>query len=232
MKFIPIASSSSGNCYRVLGSNSQILIEAGIPFKEIQKALDFRVSGLSGVLISHEHQDHAKAVLDMLRHGVDVYLSHGTKQALGLDHHRLKVIQPGKKFKIGEFLVFPFEVQHDAKEPLGFLILDKKDKLLFATDTYYIRYVFKGLTIIAVECNYSEEILRENIINGITPVEMKKRLIKSHFSLENYVEFLKANDLSSVREIWLIHMSDRNSDSEMFKEKIQALTGKPVYTPI
>ena len=101
--------------------------------------------------------------------------------------------------------------------------------MLFATDTYFIRYRFNGLNIIAVECNYSEEILKQNIIDGIVPVAMKKRLMQSHFSFENYKEFLKANDLSNVKEIWLLHMSSRNSDAERFKKEIRELTGKPVY---
>ena len=57
---------------------------------------------------------------------------------------------------------------------------------------------------------------------------MARRLTKSHFSLENLKSFLKANDLSQVREIYLIHLSDANSDEEKFKYEIAALTGKPV----
>lgn len=231
MEFIPIASSSEGNCYRVIGSDSsQLLIEAGIHIKRIREAMDFRLSSVDACLISHEHNDHAKAVKDLLKAGVNVYMSEGTRVALGLKHHRIKIIEGGKQFKVGEFIILPFDVQHDANEPLGFLIQDSMgEKLLFATDTYYIRYRFKGLTIVAVECNYSEKILKQNIIDGVVPAVLKGRLERSHFSFENYKDFIRANDMSTVREIWLIHMSGNNSDSELFKREIQAITGKPVY---
>ena len=104
-------------------------------------------------------------------------------------------------------------------------------KVLFATDTYYIRYKFTGLTHIIVECNYSMKILNENIASGRVPKLMKKRLMRSHFSLENVKDFLKANDLSKVEEIWLLHLSDNNSDEDLFKREIQALTGKLVIVP-
>jgi len=80
-----------------------------------------------------------------------------------------------------------------------------------------------------VECNYSMDILRENIANGSVPVELKNRLLMTHFSLENVKDFLRANDLSKVQEIWLLHLSEGNSNAARFKREIQQLTGKPVY---
>ena len=80
-----------------------------------------------------------------------------------------------------------------------------------------------------VECNYSMDILNENIKAGRVPAAQKKRILQSHFNLENVKDFLLANDLSQVKEIWLLHLSDRNSDAELFKREIMELTGKPVY---
>lgn len=159
-------------------------------------------------------------------------MSPGTADAIGIEHHRIKRVTVKKKFNIGTWTILPFDVQHDVSEPYGFLLANKAgDKLLFATDTFYIRYKFPGLTHIMVECNYSMKILNENILEGRVPQVMKKRLLRSHFSLENVKEFLKANDLSKVQEIWLLHLSDSNSDEKLFKQEIQALTGKMVYVP-
>src|SRR5699024_2678510 len=113
---------------------------------------------------------------------------------------------------------------------LGFLMQSRNGgKLLFATDTYYVRYKFQGLTHMMIECNYSMDILEENIASGRVHKAMKRRLLKSHFSLENVKEFLKANDLSKVQEIHLMHLSDSNSDKDRFKREVQELTGKAVY---
>src|SRR5690606_11861741 len=112
----------------------------------------------------------------------------------------------------------------------GFLFANQAgEKLLYATDTYYIRYKFSGLTHIMVECNYSMDILRARVEAGLVEPALKHRILKSHFSLEHVKDFLKANDLSNVREIWLLDLSDGNSDAERFKREIQVLTGKMVF---
>jgi len=226
----PLASGSRGNCYHITDGSSPLLLEAGIPFKEIQRGIGFTTSELAGCLVSHEHQDHCKAVKDALKAGVEVWASAGTKKALQISAHNLRPMAPLINYGIGSWTVKPFEVQHDATEPLGFLLANRsKDKLLYITDSYYCRYKFLGLTHIMIECNHSYEILRRNTEAGLLPVAMKNRLIRSHFSLENVKAFLEANDLSRVQEIWLIHLSDGNSDADQFKREIQELTGKPVY---
>lgn len=225
-----LASGSSGNAYLVSDGHTQLLLECGISFREIQVATEFETSGISGCLISHEHKDHTKGLNGVLRAGIDVYASQGTIEAEGIEHHRLKPIAAKQQLKIGTWRVLPFDVEHDANEPLGFLLMNQVgERLLFATDTYYVRYRFNGLTHIMVECNYSMDLLNENITNGIVHPAMKRRLMRSHFSLENVKEFLKANDLSKVQEIHLLHLSDNNSDEKLFKCEIQELTGKPVY---
>ncbi len=227
---LPLASGSQGNCYRVTDGSTPLLLECGIPFREIQKGLHFRVSEVAVCLVSHEHQDHSKAVRDVMKAGIDCYMSAGTAEALGISGHRLHIIKAKQQFRIGTWTILPFETQHDAAEPLGFLLANQDgEKLLYATDTYYIRYCFHGLTHVAIECNYSLDILKQNVEAGLVEQALKSRIIKSHFSLEHVKEFLKANDLSKVQEIWLLHLSDNNSDSERFKREVMELTGKPVY---
>lgn len=225
-----LASSSSGNCYRVSDGNTALLLECGIPIKEIREGLEFRLSEVDGCLISHEHKDHCKAVKDVIRAGIDVYMSAGTKAALGLRGHRVKVVKALEQFQVGTFTILPFDTQHDAQEPLGYLIYSRATgkKLLFATDTYYIRYKFQGLTHIMVECNYASDILQGNIEDRLIPLSLKNRLLESHFSLANVKNFLLANDLSKVQGIYLMHLSSGNSDAERFKREIQEVTGKQI----
>ncbi|SES03146.1 MBL fold metallo-hydrolase [Salipaludibacillus aurantiacus] len=225
-----LASGSQGNCYHITDGRTALLIEAGISFKEIRRQLDFQTSNIAGCLVSHEHKDHCKAVPDVLRAGINVYMSEGTASEINAAGHRIKHVKSKQSFRLGTWTVLPFDVQHDVSEPLGFLLANQAgDKLLFASDTYYIKYKFKGLTHLLLECNYSLDILNENIEAGRIHKAMKHRLLRSHFSLENVKEFLKANDLSKVQEIHLLHLSDSNSDEERFKREIQELTGKLVY---
>ncbi|MEH6941491.1 MBL fold metallo-hydrolase [Bacillus sp. JJ722] len=227
-----LASSSKGNCYHITDGKTPLLLEAGIKFKEIQRKLNFQTSNIAGCLVTHEHGDHCKGLKDVLKAGIDCYMSSGTAEAINIKHHRIKPVRAKEQFQIGTWTILPFDVNHDVSEPYGFLLVNQEgEKLLFATDTYYIKYKFTGLTHIMIECNYSMDILDANIVTGRVPAMMKKRLIKSHFSLENLKEFFKANDLSKVQEIWLLHLSDNNSDEELFKKEIQELTGKLVHVP-
>lgn len=226
-----LGSSSAGNSYLITDEKTELLLEAGLKYKDIQRALAFRVSRLAGCLLSHEHKDHSLSVPNLIKSGIDIYTSKGTAESVGIaGSHRVKVVRPQERFSIGTWTILPFETEHDAAEPLGFLIANQDgDKLLFATDTFYLRYRFTGLTHIMVECNYSMDILNANIAADRMPAVLKSRLLKSHFSLEHVKDFLQVNDLSRVQEIHLLHLSDGNSDEERFKREIAELTGLPVY---
>ncbi len=226
-----IASGSSGNAYRISDGTTALLLDAGLPIKEIQRALDFHVRDLAGCLITHEHGDHVKAAADLAKAGINIYASRGTIQAAGLTGHRIKPVEALRELQIGSFAVKPFDVQHDAKEPLGFLLTSGTtgEKLLYFTDTFYLKYRFNGLTHIMGECNYAVDIVENNIRKGLIPAELAIRLMKSHMSLEHFLGFLRSNDIRQLKQIYLLHLSDNNSDAERFKREVQRLTGVEVY---
>lgn len=231
MDITVIASGSSGNAYRISDGDTALLLDAGIPLQRIKQALNFRVRDLAGCLVTHAHGDHAKAAGDLSKAGVDVYTSQGTIDACRLAGRRIKPVKALQEVMIGTFAVLPFDVQHDAPEPLGFLLTSRRtgEKLLYFTDTYYLKYRFTGLTHIMGECNYSMDIVEQSVRNGYIPPELVPRLIKSHMSLEHFLDLLKANDLHEVKQIYLLHLSNNNSDAERFREAVQKLTGTEVY---
>lgn len=222
-----LASGSTGNLYTLSDGRATIMLDCGLPFREIERLAGYNLP--EAVLVTHEHKDHSKAAADFLRLGVDVYMTAGTAEALELSSHNLHICRHGISFRIGGIKVAPFGTRHDAAEPVGFVISDGEDRVLYATDTYYLRWKFSSLTKIMVEANHSYEILRENVEEGRLDERLMERLTKSHFSIENVLGFLAANDLSQVREIWLIHLSDNNADPELFQHMVAAATGKPVY---
>lgn len=230
-----IGSGSSGNCYRIDDGKTALLIECGLPIKKIKAGCNYDLSAISGCLITHEHGDHILAANDLMKAGVDVYMTKGTAVAGGAETYRLKLWHRDgvdginnpyyHTVKIGTFSVKPFMVHHDAAEPVGYLIESKAtgEKLLFVTDTYYIDYTFDGLTHVMVEANFSAESLANSENDP-----RRSRLRHSHMSIENCIELLKANDLSRAKEIWLIHLSSSNGDIEGFKCKVQEATGAVV----
>lgn len=224
------ASGSTGNLYRVDDGRTRILIECGVGLKEIQRHLGFSLSTCAACLITHEHKDHSKAVKDILLRSVPCYMSRGTAQALQVDAvPGVQFISDKETRRVGTWNVTAFGVQHDAREPLGFLLDNGEDRVLYATDTYYLRYRFPPCTVLLVECNHSYEIVDRRVREGKINQTLARRLVKSHMSLENLIEFLQANDLTKVRQIYLLHLSDGNSDAEGFKRRVQQETGAEVY---
>ena len=217
-------SSSKGNCYLISDGFSSLLLEAGLSFDKVKK--DVKLHKLSGCFVTHEHKDHSKYVSSLLYHCVKVYMTQGTKEASKLeDNYNLITCKYRQTVISGTFKVTFFETQHDAKEPAGFLIESLKtgERLLFATDTYYIKYKFKNLDYIMIECNYDLDILNRNIESGKISSSRKNRILKSHFSLQNVVKYLKCLDLKKCKKIYLMHLSDDNSDELHFQETIMKI---------
>ena len=226
-----LASGSTGNCYHISDGKTSLLLEAGIPFGDIQKGCKFALSSISGCLVTHEHGDHAKSADKLMKHSVDVYASQGTAEACNWSGHRLHMVKSMDFFKIGTFTVMAFDVEHDSAEPLGYLIISResKERLLYVTDTHYLRYKFEGLTHILCECNYDRRTLFDNVRRGYLAPFLAERITKSHMSIETVLNMLRANELSNVQQIYLLHLSADNSDAADFKERVQRLTGAEVY---
>ena len=234
MKLYILGSSSKGNCYLLQSEKTGevLILEAGIKLQEIKKALNFNISTIVGCCITHEHGDHAKYVLQYLEARIPVRKSEGTMhRTIPSDYASFLPLmcEAGSRFSLGGFDIIPFDVQHDAEEPLGYLIRHEEcGTVLFATDTYYLKYKFPGLNNVLIECNYDLNILDHNTDAGhISPVR-RERTIKSHMSYNTCLETLQANDLSQVNNIILIHLSDANSNESEFVTGIKAATGKNV----
>ena len=154
MKLHVLGSSSSGNCYLFQSEKTGevLAVEAGVKFNKVKKVLDFNLNSIVGCIVSHEHGDHAKCVGDFINACIPCYMSQGTKHALGFSSsYWAKGLLPFEQVVINGFRVIPFPVQHDAAEPYGYLIRHEEcGTVLFATDTYFLKYKFPGLNNVTV----------------------------------------------------------------------------------
>jgi phosphoribosyl 1,2-cyclic phosphodiesterase len=205
------------------------MLDCGVPWEKIREAFKFQTSKISALILDHEHGDHSKAVKEVAKAGIDVYLSKGTMDALNLKGHRYHIVESKKRFKVGTWDILPFDAVHDAEEPLGFLMASGKEKALYLIDSAYCKYRFKGLTLIAIGVNFDTDILMDNVTCGFINPELVKRILKNHMSLNTARNFFQANDMLKVQEIHLLHLSDKNSDAERFRREIEGITGRPVY---
>ena len=236
LEITAIASGSTGNAYLLDdGAGHKLLLECGIPFQKLLEALKFNLIKLSGCLLTHEHKDHSKAVKDLLKHSVMVYTSKGTAKALEIDDHwNCRAAPELMEQRIDSAWTFvPLRAEHDAKEPFMYLIKSRfaDAHILFATDTYYIKYKMpEDLTHVMLEVNYSMEHLNENIEDGVVDAGRKKRILHSHMNLQTAKEFFQANKFPDLEMIYLIHLSEDNSEEARFIKEIEEMTGVPVVT--
>jgi len=233
MKLTVIGTGSKGNCYLLTANNGEtLIIEAGVHISKINQALNHDFSKVVGCIMTHEHGDHSRAYLDlMLGQAVDIYTSRKTHEVFSENppnlSHRAKTFSETGNF-LGEFRILPFDVKHDAADPLGFLIHHKEcGKVLFLTDTYFCGYTFAGLNNVIIEANYCENIVAENYGDAAQEF-LKDRIAQSHMSLKTCISTLKTNDLQSVNNIVLIHLSDLNSNQFTFATAVTEATGKNV----
>lgn len=231
MKLKVIGSGSKGNAYILENKEEALLIECGVKIDKIKQALNFNISKVYGCIVTHEHADHSLSINELMKLGINVYASEDTfrKVAYNIKSTRQKVIKVNTTYQIGNFQILPFDAQHDVPT-FGFIIYHPEcGRVLFLTDSFYCKYTFPGLNNIIVEANYSKKIIDSKFGIGSDKEFLRNRILKSHFSLENCKELLKANDISSVNNIVLIHLSDTNSDEELFKREVTELTNKNVY---
>lgn len=220
-----IASGSTGNCYRISDGSTTLLLECGIRFESIQADCGYKTSNISGCLVTHRHGDHAKSVKKLIQRGIPVYGPKDLEEA----YAGVTVWEPLQYHRIGSMTVLPFAVKHDVECHSYQIETDDGEKLLYVTDTAYVHYTFAGLTHIMIEANYSKTQMIDNMGKGRLPEYLVKRIMKSHMSIETLLEMLRVNDMKSVKQIYLLHLSNMNSNAAQFKELVQRHTGAEVY---
>lgn len=234
MRMCSIASGSSGNCIYVGSDNTHLLIDTGISKKKIDEGLaELGLTGddISGILITHEHSDHIQGLGVFCRkYEVPVYATKGT--LIGIQNYKslgkmpeglYREIRKNESFEIGDLLVKPFEISHDANEPSGFRI-EKEDKsVAVATDLgkfddYTIENL-KNLNGIVLEANHDVHMLEV----GPYPYYLKQRVLGNHGHLSNELSGrLLCNILhDKLKFIMLGHLSKENNFPELAYETVK-----------
>lgn len=223
MVLTTIGTGSKGNCYLLSADSSNLILDAGISAK-MAGSYVWKWSCIDGCLVTHEHKDHAKYWADYARLGVPVYMTKGTyTKVQTAPEWTMHPVESKATFKTGKWTVMPFDVEHDAVNPVGYLIRygPTGETVLYATDTYYLRYTFPGVNYWIVECNYCEDRLDGSEMS----LQLRGRLLRSHMSLRRLKDTLAANDLTQTRAIVLVHLSDERSDSERMIREISEIAG-------
>lgn len=232
VKFCSFASGSSGNCYMVKDEETAILIDAGISGKRILERLEQTNTDkdmVQAVLVTHEHSDHVMSLPVLTRKlpGSVVYANEATWESIKrpVAKEQQRVFVSGEDFQIGDFLVRPFRVSHDAAEPVGFSVFHGDNQISICTDSGYIsEEVFEEISradLLLLEANHE----REMLLCSRYPYPLKQRILgdEGHLSNVSCGECLcrMAAEYPKERCVLLGHLSRENNTPEMAMQAIK-----------
>ena len=209
-----INSGSSGNCYILTSDSGETLIlDCGIPIKEIKKGLNWNIKDVVGVLCTHQHSDHNKSLKDFINMGIPVFAPY-----LSLESMKMET-----EFNIRMFDLTTIDGNwthtHADGTPcpiFGFLITHKEmGRMLYVTDTNLIKWKFKGINHILLGTNYDKDLV--NVDNK----SKANHVFRGHLSIDTACEFVKANYSDGLQNVIMCHLSRENADSDSFIEKMK-----------
>ena len=211
-----LGSSSAGNCYLLTSDSGETLIlDCGIPIKEIKKGLNWNIRNVVGCIVSHAHSDHSKSVEDLESMGIPIlapYLGNSCKS-----------------MNMGEFTVKPFDLttidgswtHTDANgEPCpiyGFLITHKEmGRMLYITDCQVVKWRFKDINHILLGVNYDKDLIDNEDSAKVNHV------YRGHMSIDTACDFVKANNSKDLQNVIMCHLSKNNADKDLFIDKMKS----------
>lgn len=226
MQMKVLGSSSKGNCYILDNGEEALVIECGLPYSYVQRAMCYDMGRICGVLVSHEHGDHAKHAKEYAKRMHTVLTAQETADAIGIGKYEyLRPLTEDVAVRVGKFAVKAFRVVHDAVCPYGFLIYhEQMGNMLFATDTCGLLKRYRDIQHYVIEANYATEIITKNVYDGNITAKHADRVRNSHMNIQTVANILHNGDKSNLINVVLIHLSDNNADEVRFKAIIQDAT--------
>jgi phosphoribosyl 1,2-cyclic phosphodiesterase len=236
LRFASLASGSSGNCLVAETAGTVVLVDCGLALTETERRLarlGLVPSGVSAILITHEHGDHADGAFEFAAaHRISVYLTHGTLAALKaegkvLDGVPLVLVNGRQSFFVDGIQLVPFTVPHDAREPVQYVLSDGAARLGVVTDvgisTAYVEKILSGLDALVLECNYDYDMLW----NGGYPRWLKERIAGPFGHLDNRESerLLGALDRSRLKHVIGAHLSQQNNRPELARAALARALG-------
>lgn len=232
MRFSVLASGSSGNATVVEAGGTAILIDCGLSVRRLTARatpLGIDVSTLDGVIVTHEHGDHIGGVGALARrYGLPVYMTHGTRVAAGFENDgkfALTEISPHETFAIGELVLHPAPVPHDAKEPCQFVVESDAGRLGILTDlgsdTRYIQQHFADCCALILEFNHDLELLSACEYPDSVKERIAGRL--GHFNNGQAASLLTSLMSARLRHVLGAHVSVRANTVHRVRQTLAAV---------
>lgn len=220
MKLKCISTGSSGNCYILTDFSGQsLIIDAGVPIKDIKRGLDWNIKNVAGCILSHVHSDHFKSVKDLESIGIAVW-----KPSIEYETAITTMSKQMGNFNVSCFNLTTLDgkwthTNTDGSECpcYGFLITHKEmGKMLYITDTELIKWRFKDVNHILLGVNYDKD-----LVDMDNP--KANHVIRGHMSIDTACDFVKTNDSDSLQNVIMCHLSNENANADNFIEKMRKI---------
>ncbi len=233
MQFISFGSGSSGNCYYLNSGGQGILIDLGLgirTFKKYYKDYGLSFGEIQGILVTHNHTDHTKAVgvLSNEFH-IPVFTTEAVHEGMlrnvfltkKVKHSEIRIVHHDNSFEVGPFKITAFPVPHDSHGNNGYIIEAEGKTLVIITDighaTDEIKQAINKAEYLIVESNYDPEMLEK----GKYPIHLKRRIKGPYGHIANAeIASVLAENLNKdkIKHIWLCHLSEENNTPELARK--------------
>jgi phosphoribosyl 1,2-cyclic phosphodiesterase len=236
LKFVSFGSGSSGNCYYLGTATDGLLVDIGVGIRGLRKnSRDYGIhlNTVKHILITHDHADHIKSV-GAFSHDYHVPVYATEKVHKGIDHNycvqrkltpeQRRLVEVGTPLQIGDFLVTPFFVPHDASENVGYQIEADGITFVIITDagsfTEDMKERIGQANYLVIEANHDVEMLQ----GGPYPQYLKDRIISpsGHLSNRECGQMLAENMTERLKHVWLCHLSEENNHPELARKTVDA----------
>lgn len=238
MKFISLGSGSSGNCYLLQSGETSILLDAGISIRSLKKYLkDLDMSledDVSAVFVTHDHADHIKSVGNIANEcGKTIYATQLVHEGIACNRclkiqvpaNRMAFVEKGKPIEIGNFRIMPFDVPHDSRDCVGYVIEADGVRFCLITDIGHVTDTIReqvGLAnYLVLESNHDVNML----LMGKYSAFLKDRISsdKGHLNNEQAAYLLAESATPQLRHVWLCHLSEENNHPVLARKTAEAV---------
>lgn len=207
-----VGTGSSGNTYILRTSKECLILELGCKWNDVFKCLNYDINDVVGVLVTHSHYDHSKSIPNAVKYQIPVY----SNSEVAEKFEKVNVLENKKRYKIGNFIVMPLLVNHNAMNFAYVISHEEIGKMIFCTDATSFPYKIKDVSNIIIESNYSDDIVIDKMCDN---AEIKSHN-ENHMEITQTISAIKNNYSSKLNNIVLIHLSDALSNEQLFREKV------------
>ena len=238
MRFASLGSGSKGNALLIEAGNTRVLLDCGFGPRNLAQRcqrLGVGADTLDAIIITHEHSDHvAGAFACARRYAAALYMTQGTLAGVrrgvaetDVDGVALNLIDSHTAFTVGDLLIQPFPVPHDAREPVQFVLSDGQSRLGVLTDlgvaTPHVLESLSACDALVLECNHDAAMLAA----GNYPPALKQRIGGRLGHLDNAAaaDLLAQLDHGRLQHLIAAHLSEHNNTPALARRALADVMG-------